>query len=308
MKYQSDKRNSPDHSTHRIGYNGGGMNVRTAPHYRFGVFELDAERLELRRSGVRVRLNSQSFQLLLLLLEHPGKILTRDEIAQALWPEGTFVDFEHGVNSAINRIREALGDNASNPRFVETISRRGYRFIAPVEPIVPTTTSQQKQKTLSTAPEQPAPDNSPFPLLATPEELPATPGNVVRALYLLLQGMYLGFYVGALANLSEIEELLAVLPHPTMTFQVLTISAAILIPVRVFLICAVLFRPPRVQQKLLQIWPFLLPCDVLWALSPFLLLHHINYGLALACAALLVYSPFAQRALVLMGVAQQTQS
>jgi hypothetical protein len=79
------------------------------------------------------------------------------------------------------------------------------------------------------------------------------------------------------------------------------VTAAILIPVRAFVIAAVLFRAPRAQQKFLWIWPFLLAFDELWALSPFLLLHHFNFGLALACTALLVYSPFAQRSLILMG-------
>src|SRR5205807_329708 len=79
------------------------------------------------------KLNAQPFQVLLMLLERPGELVTREEIARGLWPDGTFVDSDHGVNSALNRIREALGDTASNPRFVETLARRGYRFIAPVE-------------------------------------------------------------------------------------------------------------------------------------------------------------------------------
>src|SRR5664279_701608 len=105
--------------------------------YRFGVFEADATTGELRRQGLRIKLNAQPFQLLFMLLERPGELLTREEISRELWPDGTFVDYEHGVNAAINRIREALGDTASNPRFVETLARRGYRFVAPVEKIQP---------------------------------------------------------------------------------------------------------------------------------------------------------------------------
>jgi hypothetical protein len=138
-------------------------------------------------------------------------------------------------------------------------------------------------------------------VLAGPEDLPKSPHHVVKTLFLLLQAMYLGFYVGALANLAEIRELIAPLPHSSQTFTILIVTAAILIPVRAFLQCAVLFRAPGLRGKFLKLWPFLLPLDVLWALSPFLLLHHINYGLALACMALLVYSPFAQRSLILMG-------
>jgi hypothetical protein len=116
-----------------------------------------------------------------------------------------------------------------------------------------------------------------------------------------MQLMYLGFYVGALANLAEIEDLFSPLPNAAVVFHILIATAAIMIPVRAFVLCAVLFHAPGVRHKFLRIWPFLLALDVLWALSPFLLLHHINYGLALACTTLLVYSPFAQRSLVLMG-------
>jgi TolB-like protein/DNA-binding winged helix-turn-helix (wHTH) protein/tetratricopeptide (TPR) repeat protein len=100
--------------------------------FRFGPFEVDVRAGELRRSGLRIRLQEQPFQVLAMLLAHPGDVVTRDEIRQALWPADTFVDFNHGLNSAINRLREALGDSADHPRYVETLSRRGYRFIAPV--------------------------------------------------------------------------------------------------------------------------------------------------------------------------------
>ena len=106
---------------------------QSAQRYRFGIFEVDAATGELRRQGLRVKLNTQPFQVLLMLLDRPGQLLTREEISRELWPDGTFVDYEHGVNSAINRIREALGDTAASPRFLETLARRGYRFIAPVE-------------------------------------------------------------------------------------------------------------------------------------------------------------------------------
>jgi hypothetical protein len=119
-----------------------------------------------------------------------------------------------------------------------------------------------------------------------------------------MQLMYLGFYIGALANLVEIGDLLSPLPRATLALTILIVSAAILIPARAFVLCAVLFHAPGVREKFLRIWPFLFPLDVLWSLSPFLLLHHINFGLALACTTLLVYSPFAQRSLVLMGAGE----
>ena len=100
---------------------------------RFGTFEADLATRELRKSGVRIKLQGQPFEILVMLLERPGELVTREELQQRLWPTDTFVDFDHGVNAAINRLREALGDSAENPRFVETIPRRGYRFVAPVE-------------------------------------------------------------------------------------------------------------------------------------------------------------------------------
>jgi cholera toxin transcriptional activator len=269
--------------------------------FRFGVFEADAATGELRKQGIRIKLNVQPFQILILLLERPNEILTREQIARELWPEGTFVDFEHGVNSAVNRIRDALGDTARNPRFIETLARRGYRFVAPVQRLdeSPTPTAAHSTPAAILDPE-PIP-NLQSRILATPEELPKIPHRTARNLFLGLQLMYLGFYVGALANLPEIEDLMAALSHPTRSYAVLVASAALLIPVRVFLITAVLMHAPGFRARYLRLWPFLLPFDILWALAPFLLLHHIEIGVALACMAPLVYSPFAQRSLILMG-------
>jgi Tol biopolymer transport system component/DNA-binding winged helix-turn-helix (wHTH) protein len=100
---------------------------------RFGPFEADLRTQELRKNASRLRLPIQSFQILKMLLERPGELVTRNELQQALWPSDTFVDFEHGVNAAVNRLRETLGDSADNPIFIETLPRRGYRFIASVE-------------------------------------------------------------------------------------------------------------------------------------------------------------------------------
>src|SRR3954464_10104865 len=100
---------------------------------RFGAFELDPRAGELRKGGVRVTLQEQPFKGREALLQRPGQLITREELRQRLWPADTFVDFEHGVNAAVKRLRETLGDSAETPRFVETLPRRGYRFIAPVE-------------------------------------------------------------------------------------------------------------------------------------------------------------------------------
>src|SRR5246500_3895594 len=105
--------------------------VRRRP--RFGVFELDLRAGELRKRGLRVRLQEQPFQVLAMLLEHSGEVVTREELQKKLWPADTFVDFDHGLNKAISKIREALGDSAESPRFVETVGSRGYRFLAEVK-------------------------------------------------------------------------------------------------------------------------------------------------------------------------------
>jgi DNA-binding winged helix-turn-helix (wHTH) protein/TolB-like protein len=98
---------------------------------RFGIFEADFRAGELRRAGVRVKVHDQPFQVLAMLLDRPGELVTRDEIRKRLWPGDTFVDFDHGLNNAVGRLREALGDSADTPRFIETLPRKGYRFIAP---------------------------------------------------------------------------------------------------------------------------------------------------------------------------------
>ena len=98
--------------------------------FRFESFELDVRSGELRRGKDRIRLQEQPFEVLCMMLERPGDLVTREELAKRLWPQGTFVDFEHSLNAAVKRLRTALGDNADNPRFVETLPRRGYRFIA----------------------------------------------------------------------------------------------------------------------------------------------------------------------------------
>jgi len=100
---------------------------------RFGVFELDLRAGELRKLGFRVRLQEQPLQILTMLLEHPGEVISREELQKKLWPADTFVDFDHGLNKAVSKIREALGDSAESPRFVETVARRGYRFLADVK-------------------------------------------------------------------------------------------------------------------------------------------------------------------------------
>lgn len=101
--------------------------------FRFGPFEADAHARELRKRGLRIQLGEKSYEILTSLLERPGELVTREELRRRLWPEGTFVDFDNSLNSAVNRLRDALGDRAARPRYIETLPRRGYRFVTPVE-------------------------------------------------------------------------------------------------------------------------------------------------------------------------------
>src|SRR2546427_12060886 len=103
---------------------------------RFGVFEVDLRAGELFKQGIKIKLQQQPFRVLARLLEHPGEVVTREDLRQAIWPAGTFVEFDVGVDAAVHKLRAALGDSAENPRLVETLPRRGYRFIAAVDGVV----------------------------------------------------------------------------------------------------------------------------------------------------------------------------
>lgn len=133
---------------------------------RFGVFEVNARTGELRKHGVRLRIRGRPIDILLLLLERPGDVVTRDDLRQRLWPADTFVDFDHGLNSAMNRLRDALGDSAENPRFIETLPRRGYRFIAPIA--APVTSEDAAPPAPAAAPEPPPP-----PVIEPAAQVPA---------------------------------------------------------------------------------------------------------------------------------------
>jgi len=128
----------------------------TDKHIRFGIFEVQPKARELLKHGVRIRLEDQPFEILTALLEKPGEVITRAELQARVWPQGTFVDFDKSLNSAVNKIRTALGDSSSNPRFVQTLSRRGYRFIAPVT----TVESAETPAVTILEPRQSAPGNA----------------------------------------------------------------------------------------------------------------------------------------------------
>ena len=270
---------------------------------RFGLFELDLDAGELRKSGVRLRLQGQPFQVLALLLEHAGDVVTREELREKLWPADTFVDFDHSVNTAINKVREALGDSASSPRYVETLARRGYRFIAPVQNEV----SHREGGPAAAI----ADSNAPLPPARAihPElQVPIPRRVITRGLFGLIQVMYLSFYLSALIRLHVIQNMadgffsrigatgLAVL---------VMVTAGVGIPLRCYLISAVSFDYQQLGEKFRQIFPAMLALDQLWAIAPFLLLQNIGIGAAFAACAALLYVPFAERTLIRMAYTGQ---
>src|SRR4029077_13073088 len=185
---------------------------------RFGVFELDLRAGELRKHGLRVRLQEQPFQVLAALLEHPGEVVTREEIQKKLWPADTFVDFDHGLNKTINKIREALGDSAESPRFVETVARRGYRFLAEVKVV---DAAPVRGPELATQPE-PSAETRERP---DPAVKPATPKPVPPSLTLKITAFVAVLVMASLATWkfyswkhpSPVIRSLAVLPLESLS-------------------------------------------------------------------------------------------
>src|SRR5260370_2440344 len=140
--------------------------VESPSRVTFGLFEADLQSGELWKAGKRIKIQSQPFKVLATLLEHPGEMVTREERQLRLWGKDTIVDFDHSLGTAINKIREALGDSAENPRFIETLARRGYRFIAPVGyPVAPATTPRPAsvQPEIPTTPPASQPLSTPQP-------------------------------------------------------------------------------------------------------------------------------------------------
>ncbi len=269
--------------------------------FRFGVFEANEAVGELRKQGVRIKLHSQPFQVLILLLERPSELVTREEMRQRLWGDDTFVDFDHGLNTAINKVREALNDSASQPRYVETVSGKGYRFIAPVS-LVPIVSKLSEEVLAADDSQGTGASTATSSILTASRDLPVAPRTVVRTLLLLAQAMYLAFYLGALANLQEIHEIFvdSKLLSPALLMGILMTTATGLIPVRLFIAAALAFDFSQLPATFGRLFPVLLVLDLLWALSPLLLIHHVSIGLALGMSAALVYMPFAQRSLILM--------
>lgn len=254
---------------------------------RFAEFELDLRTAELRKRGLRLRLQEQSFQVLAMLVARPGELVTREELRQKLWPADTFVDFDHGLNAAVNKLREALSDSASAPRFIETLPKRGYRFLFPLSDFPSADIAGPRAEDIDT----PAAGSLPRPSRA-----------LSRSLFALAQAMYLAFYIAALANAPRLDEAAAGIfgRLSTAVGHGAVITAIIGIPARLYLLSATAFDVRALGAQFRRLFPALFLWDALWALSPLLLWRELGDGLALGAVAALMWMPFAQRTLMRM--------
>ena len=279
--------------------------------FRFGMFELDSATGELRKDGKsRPRIRDQALQILIMLLEKSDEVVGRDELRERLWPADTFVDFDHGLNTAINQVRSALGDSATNPKFIQTLPRRGYRFIGPVQIVARENAvggSTRNHEEIIDRSEQPgevltADVKVRSSILSDQKDLPVVRKESVWVLFSLIQLMYLVFYIIFLVRLSFAEAILNDWGRYGFgILMLLVVTAAIGIPVRLYLLTAMAFRYEGLNHKFKKLFPFLLVLDEMWALTPFLCVQQIGIGLAIATAAALLYLPFSQRSLLLMG-------
>ncbi len=215
-------------------------------------------------------------QVLGILLQHVGNVVTREELRKKLWPADTFVDFDHGLNKAVTKIREALGDSADNPRFIETLPKRGYRFIAPVNEL------------------RGEPSVTPAP--ATKEPPVTSSRGLARALLALIQVGYLVMYTVAFRYLPAIQRLSVFLPVRNIAVYV-ALVALCGATVRLYLVSAVAFDYPHSGRLFHRLFPFLLLVDLAWSASPLLLFHKLGEVILLFVAGL-AFLPFSQRSLV----------
>jgi cholera toxin transcriptional activator len=251
----------------------------------FGPYQADLRTGELRKHGIRLRLQEQPFQVLAMLLANPGDLVTREQLQTRLWASDTFVDFDHGLNTAINKLREVLSDSSASPKYIETLPRRGYRFVAAVE----FTNGAPKAGETLASEVQSAP-------VAT------TSRPLARGLLMLLQAMYLIFYLVTLTRHELIYPSVQGLfgrGGAAVTWLAI-VTAVVGMAVRLFFFSGIALDQPRIGLIFLRVFIPLTVLDELWAMSPLLLWRELGTGLALAAIAALVWAPFAQRTLVRM--------
>jgi DNA-binding winged helix-turn-helix (wHTH) protein len=257
---------------------------------RFGPFEADPKTGELWKEGVRLRVQEQPFQVLAMLLERRGDLVTREELRARLWPADTFVDFDHSLNTAINKLRDTLDDSADQPRFIETLPRRGYRFVAQISALPPVAGAAEPEPTIVVTPKH-------------ADDLPHAPRALARALFALIQGAYLTFYLIALARIDMLFPTHAYLGAAALHALeiVILVTATVGIAARLYWLACVGFDMRRTAEQFRRAFPAQIVLDLLWALSPLLAWKDIGLGLAFAAVAALLFLPFAQRNLVRMA-------
>jgi DNA-binding winged helix-turn-helix (wHTH) protein len=233
-----------------------------------------------------LRLQEQPSRLLILLVRRPGELVTRTEIQEALWGQDQFVEFEHAINTAIRKIREVLEDDSENPRLIETMPRKGYRFIGKID-----------TDTLEATPSPVSPMTVPKP---TRTEQFSLPSKLARRLFLLIQGGYVAMYVAALYYMSGVERVLGNANPGAVSWTLPTtlVVAMCGIAVRIYLLSAVGWEHPAAGLRFRRLFPYLFVFDGVWACSPLLAFETIGPGVALAGVAGMAYLPFAQRTLM----------
>lgn len=275
--------------------------------YKFDQFEADVNAAELRRNGRRLKLQMQPFQVLVALLERPHEVVTREELRLRLWPLDTFVDFDHGLNTAMAKLRDALGDSPGSPRYIETMAKRGYRFLGQVELLGQSDPAGAAHRG---TPQRPATETNPIAkeaISATAEhtdevDLPRVRRGTSRLLFVLIQIMYLIFYFSALFDSQQLLRASFMLwpGAGRAVFAVYLATSLIGVAVRLYLLTATAFDYHLLAEKYRVIYPWVFLLDMIWAAAPLLLADRMGWGLALGATSALVYLPFAQRVLVRM--------
>jgi DNA-binding winged helix-turn-helix (wHTH) protein len=287
---------------------------------RFGPFEFDLRTNELFKNGERIHLQDQPAKLLGLLASRPQELVTRHEIQNLSWND-QFVEVDQGINAAMKRIRKALEEDPNQPRFIQTLAKKGYRFIADIEEvfeqpqdvIVPLPDSTEdpssivkEDETSSISGTTVTPERVqelPAPLEQANAEKPFTlpmTVSVARLLFLLIQLGYLAIYCAALINMEALGNVLSAagVKRVSITLGSVLLAGMCGIAVRIYLTTAVGWAHPNAGQQFRRLFPFLLMFDAMWAASPLLVEHKIGSGLALAGVVGLAYLPFAQRTLM----------
>jgi DNA-binding winged helix-turn-helix (wHTH) protein len=277
--------------------------------YKFDDFEADLRAAELLRNGSRVKLQMQPFQVLVALLERPKEVVTREELRQRLWPQDTFVDFDHGLNTAMVKLRDVLGDSASSPKYIETIAKRGYRFLVSPQVIPEPTPEVVRPAQPQPFKSEPQPQPLADPAAAAPssaqtasDTLPRTNRGTARLLFILTQIMYLIFYLSALFRWENTyrASYIAWGRAGATAFTIYMATALVGLAVRLYLISATAMDYHLLGAKFRILTPALFVLDMIWAMSPLLIQDRIGFGFALAACAALIYMPFAQRTLIKM--------